>query len=212
MLKPMGLLMTSFNYAAASEEEFNDWYDLEHIPQRLAIPGFINAERWLGADDPKISVTTYDMKGLDVLKSPPYLAVAGDNLSPWSKRMIGKCERIARIDAEQLPPGREVGPQDAGGMLVIAMNVLPEAEAEFNAWNDEEHIPNLRTVPGVLRARRFKSDAGSRRYIAVYHLSDPEVQASDAWAKAITTPWQQKMKPLTPDRLRLVLRRYQRRG
>ena len=126
--------------------------------------------------------------------------------------MIGKCERIARIDAEQLPPGREVGPQDAGGMLIIAMNVLPEAEAEFNAWYDEEHIPLLKMVPGVLCARRFKSEAGPRRYIAVYHLSAPEVQASEAWAKAITTPWQQKMKKLTLDRLRFVLRPYRRRG
>ena len=126
--------------------------------------------------------------------------------------MMGKCERIARIDAEQLPPGREVGPPDAGGMLVIAINVPPEAEAEFNAWYDEEHIPNLRTVPGMLCARRFKSESGARRYIAVYHLSTPEVQASDAWANAINTPWRQKMKPLTPDRLRLVLRRYRRRG
>ena len=212
MLKPMGLMITSFKYANAPEDEFNDWYDLEHIPQRLAIQGFINAERWLGADDPKISLATYDLDTFDVLKSPPYLAVAGDNLSPWSKRMIGKCERIARIDAEQLPPGREVGPQDASGMLVIAMNVLPEAEAEYNAWYDEEHIPNLRTVTGVLCARRFKSESGPRRYIAVYHLSTPEVQASDAWANAVTTPWQQKMKPLTSDRLRLVLRRYRRRG
>ena len=97
-------------------------------------------------------------------------------------------------------------------MLVIAMNVLPEAEAEFNTWNDEEHIPRLKTVPGVLCARRFKSGSGPRRYIAVYHLTTPDVQTSDAWTNAITTPWQQKMKPLTFDRLRLVLRRYRRRG
>ena len=96
-------------------------------------------------------------------------------------------------------------------MLVVAMNVLPEAEAEFNAWYNEEHIPLLRTVPGMLCARRFKTVSGPRKYIAVYHLSGPEVQASEAWAKAITTPWQIKMKPLTSDRLRFVLSRYRRK-
>jgi antibiotic biosynthesis monooxygenase (ABM) superfamily enzyme len=95
-------------------------------------------------------------------------------------------------------------------MLLIAMNVTPEAEAEYNAWYDEEHIPHLKAVPGVLCARRFKTRAGSRKYSAVYHLSAPEVQASEAWATAITTPWQQKMRPLTSDRLRLVLKRYRR--
>ena len=58
-------------------------------PQRLAIPGFIRAERWLGVEDPKIAVATYELENIAVLKSPPYLAIAGENLSPWSKRVIG---------------------------------------------------------------------------------------------------------------------------
>jgi hypothetical protein len=92
------------------------------------------------------------------------------------------------------------------------MNVLPEAESEFNAWYNEEHVPHLRTVPGMLCARRFLTSSGSRKYIATYHLSHHNVQASEAWQKAITTPWQGKMKPLTKDRLRFVLRRYARKG
>lgn len=211
MSKPMGLLVASFNYTNAPEDEFNDWYDQEHVPERLCIPGFLNATRWLGADDPKISVVTYDLDSIDVLDSPPYRAVSGENLSPWSRRLIARCERICRFAAEQLPPGREVGPETAGGMLLIAMTVSPEAEAEFNAWYDEEHVPRLRTVPGMLCARRFRTSVGSRKYIATYHLTGPEVQASEAWATAITTPWQQKMKPLTRDRLRLVLKSYRRK-
>jgi hypothetical protein len=212
MSKPMALMVASFNYANAPEDEFNDWYDLEHVPERLRIPGFLNAERWLGADDPKLSVVTYDLDSIDVLDSPPYRAVSGENLSPWSRRVIGMCERIGRFDAEQILPGRTVGPDNAGGMLLIAMNVSPEAEVEFNAWYDEEHVPRLKTVPGMLCARRFRSRAGSRKYIAIYHLSGPEVQASEAWAHAITTPWQKKMRPLTSDRLRFVLKRYQRKA
>ena len=210
MTKPMGLLIGSFNFANVQEDEFNDWYDLEHIPQRLAIPGFINAERWLGADDPKISVVTYDLENVDVLESPPYFAVTGENTSPWSRRVIGMCDELGRFVAKQILPGCEVGPQDAGGMLIVSMNVLPEAEAEFNAWYNEEHIPRLRTVPGMLCARRFMTVSGSRKYIATYHLSRPDLQASEAWTKATATPWQAKMKPLTTDHLRFVLRRYKR--
>jgi hypothetical protein len=212
MTEPMGLLITAFNYAKASEDEFHDWYDLEHIPQRLAIPGFIRAERWLGAEDARLAAATYELENIDVLKSVPYLAISGENLSPWSKRLIGMAERIARFDAIQILPGRELGPPDADGMLIVAMNVLSEAEEEFNAWYDEEHIPLLKTVPGVLSARRFRSVAGTRKYIAVYHLSQPGVQASETWAKTIATPWRAKIRPLTSDRLRLVLRRYRRRA
>ena len=56
-----GLLFASFDFSAAHEDEFHDWYDLEHIPERLRVPGFINAERWIGDENPKIAVATYDL-------------------------------------------------------------------------------------------------------------------------------------------------------
>ena len=41
----MGLLGGGFDYSAVAEDEFNAWYDTEHIPERLRIEGFINAVR-----------------------------------------------------------------------------------------------------------------------------------------------------------------------
>ena len=62
----MGLLVAGFNYAGVNEDEFNDWYDTEHVPERERTPGFINCERWIGADDPKVSIATYDLESLNV--------------------------------------------------------------------------------------------------------------------------------------------------
>ena len=53
MTKPMGLLGGGFDFSQVAEDEFNDWYDTEHIPERLRIKGFINAVRWIGAENPK---------------------------------------------------------------------------------------------------------------------------------------------------------------
>ena len=39
----LGLLGGGFDYSAVALDEFNDWYDTEHIPERLRIKGFINA-------------------------------------------------------------------------------------------------------------------------------------------------------------------------
>ncbi len=210
MAKPYGLLVAGFNYSNAAADEFNDWYDTEHVPERERTAGFINAQRWLGADDPKISIATYDIESLAVLQSPAYRAIGGVNLSPWSKRMIGQCGRICRFEAEQTLPGRQAGLANAGGMMMFAVNVPAEVETEFNAWYNDEHMPALSTVPGCLSARRFKMAGGTHRYLAVFHLSAPEVQASDAWKKAAGTPWTAKMRPHFRDPLRLVLRRYAR--
>jgi hypothetical protein len=212
---PMGLLVAGFNFAPVAADEFNDWYDTEHIPERQRVPGFVNCERWIGADDPTISIATYDLESLDVLKSQAYRAIAGENLSPWSKRVTAKCRRICRFEAEQTLPGNKAAPKTgANAMLFFAMNPLPEAEADFNAWYDQEHVPALAAVPGCSLARRFRIrtavSEGNHRYLALYHLASPDVQASEAWQKAVDTPWTNRIRPQTRDRLRIVLKRYTR--
>jgi hypothetical protein len=210
----MGLLVAGFNYANVNADEFNDWYDTEHIPERERVPGFVNCERWIGAEDPKVSIATYDLESLDVLKSEAYRRIAGENLSVWSKRMTAKSQRICRFEAEQMPPGNQRAPARAPALLLVAMNVSPEGEADFNAWYDQEHIPALREVDGCLMARRFRIvnalSEGNQRYLAVYHLSSPGVCSSDAWKSAVNTEWTARVRPHFRDPLRLVLRRYER--
>ena len=84
---PKGTLIAAMNIGRAAEDEFQDWYDTEHLPERQRVPGFLACERWIGADDRRISLATYDLQSVKVLQSPGYLAIGGENLSPWSKRM-----------------------------------------------------------------------------------------------------------------------------
>lgn len=210
----MGLLVAGFDYSLFDEDEFNAWYDTEHVPERRGTPGFINCERWVGAENPKISIATYDLESLDVLKRDAYRRIGGENLSPWSKRVLGRVKRICRFEAEQTSPGNASAPQGAGGLLMFAMNVIPEAEADFNAWYDEEHVPRLAQVPGCLAARRFRITSavseGQHRYLALYHLESADVCSSKAWEEAAVTPWTLRIRPQTRDRLRIPLRRYVR--
>jgi hypothetical protein len=208
----MGLLAAGFNYSNVAEDEFNDWYDTEHVPERRRLKGFINAERWLGADDPKVSIAIYDLESLDVLQSAPYLAITGANLSPWATRVMAKCQHICRFAAEQIVPGNTAAPDNAGGLLLVAMNVDPQAEDEFNDWYNTEHLPRLLAVAGCLCARRFRADGGTHKYLAIYHLESPEVCSSKTWKDAVATPWTAKIIPRTSVHMRIPLRRYTRRA
>ena len=42
-----GLLLTMTEPPPAMEEEFNAWYDTEHLAERLGIVGFRSARRWV---------------------------------------------------------------------------------------------------------------------------------------------------------------------
>lgn len=209
-----GLLFMAFDFSAAHADEFHDWYDLEHVPERLRVPGFINAERWTDSENPQIHVATYDLDSPDILRSAPYMAVAGDNQSVWTKRVTAMCGRIMRFEGEQLRPGNAVAPDGAGALLVASMNVDPAAEAEFNDWYDTEHLPQLTAVPGVLSGRRYRvSDTESeRRYLALYHLKDVAVSRGEAWANAAYTPWTERMRANLRDLLVLRMNRYQRKA
>ncbi len=40
---PKGLLVAAFDFSTAHTDEFHDWYDLEHIPERQAVPSIVMA-------------------------------------------------------------------------------------------------------------------------------------------------------------------------
>ncbi len=214
MEKPYGYLTVAMNFKDIDAEEFNDWYDTEHMVERIHTPGFMNARRWLGAYDPRISVSNYDLESFDVLKTPAYQSIVGVNLSPWSQRIVRKATRICRYLSEQAIPGRLEGALEAEGMLLFAATVAPELEDEFNAWYAEEHLPRMAKVPGVLRARRFRvrESEQSHKFFSIYDLTQPEVEKSQDWADAANTPWTAKLKPQMQNVIRLVLRRYHKKG
>ena len=206
-----GALIAAMDFSHVDAGEFNDWYDTEHIPERQRVPGFLTAQRWIGADNPRQSVATYDLDSLEVLRSPGYRAIGGENLSPWSKRVTAKVERLLRYEGEQILPGDATAPANAGGLLLVGMTPGPDVETAFNAWYDTEHVPALARVPGVLCARRFRTSGGGPKYLALYHLASPGVIDTSEWKDASgSTPMPQRVRDQISDRLRLVCRNYVR--
>ncbi len=67
-----GILLVAFDYTKAQADEFHDWYDLEHIPERQRVPGFGTCERWISVANPKHAVASYELDSLAVLRSAPY--------------------------------------------------------------------------------------------------------------------------------------------
>jgi hypothetical protein len=206
-----GILIAAMDFSDVAEDEFHDWYDTEHIPERLRVPGFLNASRWIGIDNPKRSVALYDLDNVGVLHSPAYLAVGGANGTPWTKRVTSRVAMLLRLEGEQLRPGDALAPDGAAAILLISMNVAPEHEHEFNEWYNTEHLDALAAVPGVLRARRYRGTSAKQRYAAVYHFANPDVPQSAAWKAAANTPWTEKMRKHFQDYLRIDARAYRRR-
>ena len=87
MFRSKGLLLVTMEPPASLEDEFNDWYDTEHFPQRRGLPGFESASRWVCIEGWPRWAALYDLESVGVLDSPAYHAVSGPN----STSLLTKC-------------------------------------------------------------------------------------------------------------------------
>jgi hypothetical protein len=214
----LGLLGGGFDSSRAAQDEFDEWYDTEHIPERMRIPGFINAVRWVGTKSARLSLALYDLESLDVLTKPEYRAVSPENFSPWSKRiLVRQCQRLCRFNCVQTVPGERVAPEEGSGLFVFAANTDAEKDEAFARWFEHEQLARVAAVPGVLCARAFRTPANapgssSHRYVATFHTQTPSVCESQAWATAWESESAQSFLRNGKDVLRLALRRYTKVG
>ena len=65
-----GLLLVMTDIDAANETDFNRWYEEEHLDERMAIPGFINARRFTAIEGGPKYLALYDLESPKVLQSP----------------------------------------------------------------------------------------------------------------------------------------------
>lgn len=74
----------------ALQAEYETWHTFEHVPERVGLPGFIEARRYRSlassAHQPPAYFTCYWLQTIDALNSAPYREVFASP-TPWSARM-----------------------------------------------------------------------------------------------------------------------------
>ena len=164
------------------DQEFNAWYDTRHLPQVRAIPGVLDAARYVAVKGGPKYLAVYELENAEVIRSDAFVnRPTTDQDERMSPRVIGK--NFTRILGEQIFPDRlENADRSMAPVLQIGRMSVPEGvDAEWNAWYNGEYIPGYRTVPGVLYARRFRVLEGEVRYTTVYELNSEAVPESAAW-------------------------------
>ncbi|GGX33570.1 hypothetical protein GCM10007242_45970 [Pigmentiphaga litoralis] len=91
-------------------------------------------------------------------------------------------------------PGRSAG-QPAPFHYIVETDIAPDAEADMNAWYEQEHLPGLAAVEGNVLSRRLVASKGSPRYYACYDLVDPSARQTAAWTAVTATPWSSRVRP-----------------
>src|ERR1700748_3875766 len=88
-----GMLLTSMDIDPTHEAEFNRWYDREHLEERVAIDGFLEARRYVAHQAQPKYLSLYSTETFEVLDSEAYRAALA-NQTKWSQDNISRFKNM----------------------------------------------------------------------------------------------------------------------
>ena len=144
--KGRGIFLVYVDIEAKDAKEFNEWYNTEHLPELLAVPGILAAARYEAVKGGPKYLAFYELDNVEMLRTP---AFTNRPRTPWGQQVspsvIGT--NLTRIVGEQIYPDRiEMPERGMAPVLQIGrMSVPAEVEAEWNAWDNGAYIPGYRS-------------------------------------------------------------------
>jgi hypothetical protein len=188
------------NPVAGHEDEYNKWYNEQHAPDVVAVPGFVTAQRFVKNDLP-----LYRMVDLQVPKYLVIYKIVTDNveavftevtrrlqtketvISPTfdSKTSVSYVYRPFRPELKGVggePDGAKPGPKQTYYQVVFTA-FTDGKEDEFNSFYDNHHAPELAAIPGFVSAQRMilarpsTSSIPASKYLAMFKVETSDIAA-----------------------------------
>ena len=147
-----GMLLTSMDIDPSDEAEFNRWYDREHLEERVAIEGFLEARRYVAHQGAPKYLSLYSTETFEVLDSAIYRTALAHQ-TDWSRANIARFKNMIRAVA-RITISRGQG---RGAVLGIVRLRPPAVGAEkLRAVLQDALDPGL--LDGIISMHLIESD------------------------------------------------------
>lgn len=151
-----GLLLAMMEPPAAMEEEFQDWYDTEHFPERAALTEFLTARRFICVDGWPRYLTLYDLQDVSALHGAAYAKVAGEKYSPWTHRIVSRLWGQYRAEGVQIYPGQALlGGQGTATRLLLCR--FRQVQGDLASTIQHGLRVQFERRPGTAQVRLFEA-------------------------------------------------------
>lgn len=151
-LSGQAMLVNFMNVDPEGEADFNRWYDKEHLAERVAIPGFLEARRYVAENAPTKYLGIYTTETFEVLGSPAYKGQLAHQ-TPWSLSNLVKFRDATRACARvTLSRG------EGRGAALALLRLRPGSDA--TALRDEiaGRVDAALDLDGILSIHLLESD------------------------------------------------------
>lgn len=133
-----GILAIWNNCKTGQEEDYEAWYQSEHLIERLSIPGFLRGRRYEALDDgvPRF-FTYYETVTPDVLISQAYRHQI-DHPTPLTHRIMS--DVFTDMNRTVCQVVERAGQMRGSHAVTVKLNELPALGDRFAAWNRDPSI------------------------------------------------------------------------
>jgi hypothetical protein len=187
------VLISQMSPPPGEEQAFDTWYQTEHIPLRMRVPGFHSALRARAVQGEPAHLVIYYFASRDVLKSEAYQEVK-NHPSTLTAQMLATVTAFTRYTGDEIG---DTGAAPAGRYLYLVTFAVPAAHlSEFDAWYEQDHLPHLLRHPAWSRCRRYsivESEPAGVTRAAVHELTDLAALTSPERERARATPWRAQL-------------------
>ena len=149
-----GAVLVWNDVAATGREQFYNWHDKEHIPERLAIPGFCRGRRYISPGHSPEWLTLNEADDIDVLVSPEYLR----RLNSPTSATVSTLRYFANTSRAVCSVAYTIGSSNGGHMLALRLDV-PATHAEaMRDFLKAEVFPDIFGLVGVVACHLYAAN------------------------------------------------------
>jgi hypothetical protein len=147
-LRGKGMLVVFAAVKPQHEHDFNEWYNREHIDERLGMPGFQRARRYVAVQGSPKYLAIYECNRVGDLGTPHYLNGLANGTS-WTKRVTGRFIRFHRLTLRI-----QVDETHGLGGVLVAVRFVPASghRRNLSQWLRRTAFPRATKTPGMLGA------------------------------------------------------------
>jgi hypothetical protein len=149
-----GMLITLTQVSARDERDFNEWYNREHIDERVNLPGFHRARRYVAVRAAPKYLATYECDSVADLATPDYLKLLA-NQTPWSQAVMARFTHFNRLTLRmQVDQTHGIG----GALACVRFVPDPRRRKALVEWLSTTALPTVVQRPGMLGAAAGEND------------------------------------------------------
>jgi hypothetical protein len=146
--KPKGALLVWMDIESGHEEDFDHWYNRQHLFERIAVPGFLTGRRWQAVSGTPQFLATYETAALETLQGEEYLRRL-ENPTPWTLRVMPRFRNTIRgVCAITARCGSGTG----GCIATLRLSPAAAQREPLRHWASDQGLPHSVKLPGIMSA------------------------------------------------------------